>query len=303
MLAPGRENVIKQILWHLHVCIVKLLYSNFVNNSNSAAKRLKTTPSKPKAFSMAEKGVVRIDDASANYFRLRRAGLLPGTQYESIEEAVTAACGLQAQEFSSAMLALSLRVRDSTLLSTQTKAEELFFGLHPRLVRIYAQRTTIHVYTTTDWPLVASCCITAEWKDSETKCDAEIADKCEKCLRESGINGATKNEITEKAIATSSKDLGVKVNATDWEQNPFRQCAAHALQYMCSVGRGVLDNQGQERNKPIFISHVLVFRILHCLFLHQGRKWPDAICTAMRQQPKKIFADTLELLHPLAKGG
>lgn len=86
------------------------------------------------------KQVIEVSEASVLHFRLLRAGLLQGHQFSSVEEAARSACGIQAQELQSALLALRARVKPGILPPTLEECEKvLFAGPDPPLVRIYAQ--------------------------------------------------------------------------------------------------------------------------------------------------------------------
>lgn len=90
---------------------------------------------------------MKLTRQQAAWFRFRRSGL--AAPFESAEAAARALVGVQAQLLPAAGLALWNRTRGFDL----REMERLVFDARS-LVRFWGQRNTLHLYPTSDWPLL-----------------------------------------------------------------------------------------------------------------------------------------------------
>lgn len=83
------------------------------------------------------------------WYRLRRSGLLD--PFDSLEACTTALAGVQAQILSAAALSLWNRTTGLDYATFETQLYE-----ERTLIKLWGQRSTLHLYTTTDWPLLCA---------------------------------------------------------------------------------------------------------------------------------------------------
>lgn len=110
------------------------------------------------------------------WFRLRRQGLVE--PFDSPETAVSALVGIQAQILSAA--AVSLWNRTTGL--TYTQFEDLLFNQR-KLVKTWAQRGTLHLYPSHEWPMITGALSgRLSWWERTAKNEGEL-DKYQEALK------------------------------------------------------------------------------------------------------------------------
>src|SRR5262245_32909601 len=92
--------------------------------------------------------MAQITAEQIRWFRLRRSGLIE--PFSSPETAASAIVGVQAQILPAAGISLWNR----TTGLTYAQLEDLLFNQRT-LVKIWAQRGTLHLYPSQEWPLVS----------------------------------------------------------------------------------------------------------------------------------------------------
>lgn len=114
---------------------------------------------------------VSLSAEQARWFRIRRSGL--EQPFATAELATTALVGVQAQILPAAGLALWNR----SVGLTNAAFEDALFNRRS-LVKLWGQRNTLHVYTSTDWPLLcaARSLNRTWWERSVENGSAEFAD-------------------------------------------------------------------------------------------------------------------------------
>ena len=146
-----------------------------------------------------------VDPAQVRWFRLRRSGLI--TPFATPEAAAQALAGIQAQIHPAAGVALFNR----TAGLNHAHYETLLFA-DRTLVKLWGQRGTLHVYATTDWPLV--CAMLAErkswWGRTAERTDtldayAELVTHTEALLREKGVMG--RSDLRASGLITNEDHL------------------------------------------------------------------------------------------------
>jgi hypothetical protein len=127
--------------------------------------------------------------AQVRWFRLRRSGLID--PFATPELAAQSLIGVQAQIHPAAGVALFNR----TAGLNHAQYETLLFD-ERSLVKLWGQRGTLHVYATTDWPLVCAMLAGRQswWARNAERTDsldayAELVTGAEALLREKGVIG------------------------------------------------------------------------------------------------------------------
>jgi hypothetical protein len=114
--------------------------------------------------------VIALTDAQIRWFRQRRSGL--SAPFATPEEAAAALGGVQAQILSAALLALWNRAA-SGADTAEALAGRLFETRS--LIRLWGQRHTLHLYASTDWPMVhAAFAERRTWWEREAAKGSEI---------------------------------------------------------------------------------------------------------------------------------
>jgi hypothetical protein len=114
---------------------------------------------------------VSLSAEQARWFRIRRSGL--DRPFATAELAATALVGVQAQILPAAGLALWNR----SVGLTNAAFEDALFNRRS-LVKLWGQRNTLHIYTSTDWPLLcaARALNRTWWERSVENGSSEFAD-------------------------------------------------------------------------------------------------------------------------------
>ena len=122
---------------------------------------------------MSSPALPTYSDEQVRWFRFRRSGLVRGASGYGTPEAVASALiGVQAQILSAATLAFWNR--SGTGVATSA---ELLARLHDTrtLVKLWAQRHTLHIYATEDWPVIqAAFSNRVSWWEREAKRTGEV---------------------------------------------------------------------------------------------------------------------------------
>lgn len=146
-----------------------------------------------------------VEPAQVRWFRLRRSGLI--TPFATPEVAAQTLAGVQAQIHPAAGVALFNR----TAGLDHAHYERLLFT-DRSLVKLWGQRGTLHVYATSDWPLV--CAMLAErkswWGRTAERTDtldayAELVTRTETLLREKGVIG--RSDLRASGLITDEDHL------------------------------------------------------------------------------------------------
>ena len=139
------------------------------------------------------------------WFRLRRSGLI--SPFTTPESAAQMLVGVQAQIHPAAGVALFNRTPDLTHI----RYEQLLFDARS-LVKLWGQRGTLHVYATTDWPLV--CAMLADhkswWGRTAERTDtldaySELVTRSEALLRAKGLMG--RSDLRTSGLITNEEHL------------------------------------------------------------------------------------------------
>ena len=140
---------------------------------------------------------MRLEEHQIRWFRLRRSGLI--APFASPEQAARALAGVQAQILTASMLALWSRT--ATGAATEADVAARLFESRS-LLRLWGQRHTLHLYDTTDWPLIhAAHAQRRTWWERDAERDPEV----EIALFREGV--ARAGELLRQRGTLSRKEL------------------------------------------------------------------------------------------------
>ncbi len=128
---------------------------------------------------------MRVSEEQIRWFRLRRSGLVE--PFGTPEEAARKLAGVQAQILTASMLAMWNRSAEGAATEAEV-AVRLFEGR--TLLRLWGQRHTLHLYDTTDWPVIHSAFADRRtwWeRDAERDPAVEIAEFREGVVRAAAL--------------------------------------------------------------------------------------------------------------------
>ncbi|HAJ36072.1 MAG TPA: winged helix DNA-binding domain-containing protein [Chloroflexi bacterium] len=146
-----------------------------------------------------------IDLEQVRWFRLRRSGLI--VPFATPENVAQVLFGVQAQIHPAAGVAIFNR----TTGFNYARYEQLLFD-DRSLVKLWGQRGTLHVYATTDWPLV--CAMLADrkswWGRTAERTDTldvytELVTRSEALLRARGMMG--RSDLRASGLVTNEEHL------------------------------------------------------------------------------------------------